>query len=98
MFALRRTATGYRARSHWARGPHTAGPLERFSMRNWIRDASVARPMIPPKASTSLATTPFATPPMAGLQLICPMRERSGVTRTVRQPSRADAAAASVPA
>ena len=67
-------------------------------MRNWIRDASVACPMTPPNASTSRATMPFATPPMAGLQLIWPIRARSGVIRTVRTPARAEAAAASTPA
>ena len=34
--AIVRTARRYNTRSHWARGAHTAGPLERLSMRNWI--------------------------------------------------------------
>jgi hypothetical protein len=55
-------------RSACARGAQTAGPLERFSMRNWIVARSAARPMRPPSASTSRTTVPFAIPPMAGLQ------------------------------
>src|SRR5690349_14231923 len=67
-------------------------------MRKWMRAASVARPITPPRASTSRATTPFAIPPIAGLQLICPTRPRSGVTSSVLHPSRAAAVAASTPA
>ena len=52
----------------------------------------------PPRAPTSRATVPLATPPMAGLQLIWAIRVRSGVMSTVFAPRRAAAAAASVPA
>ena len=69
-----------------------------MSMRNWMRERSVAMPMMPPNASTSRTTVPLATPPMAGLQLIWPMPSRLGVTIRVRAPMRADAAAASTPA
>ncbi len=36
-----------------SRGPRTAGPLERLSIRNWIPPRSAARPMTPSRASTS---------------------------------------------
>ena len=55
-------------------------------------------PMIPPIASTSRTTVPFAIPPMAGLHDICPIVSRLDVTRRVRAPSRAAATAASDPA
>src|SRR6476619_5085200 len=67
-------------------------------MRNWMAARSVARPMIPPRASTSRTTVPFATPPIAGLHDIWPMVSRALVTRAVRAPRRAEATAASVPA
>src|SRR5678810_1271380 len=50
---------------------------------------SVARPMIPPSASTSRTTVPFATPPMAGLHDICPILSRALVISPTRAPSRA---------
>src|SRR6266540_2966503 len=59
---------------------------------------SAARPMSPPRASTSRTTVPFAIPPMAGLQDIWPMVSRTDVSRSVRAPRRADMVAASVPA
>src|SRR5688572_824572 len=54
--------------------------------------------MIPPSASTSRTTVPFATPPIAGLQDICPMVSSELVMIPTRAPSRAAATAASVPA
>src|SRR5215470_17316894 len=54
--------------------------------------------MIPPSASISLTRWPFAMPPMAGLQDICPTRSRLRVTSAVDEPSRAAAEAASQPA
>ena len=66
-------------------------------MRNWIVARSVARPMIPPSASTSRTTVPFAIPPMAGLQLICPIVSRFDVTSKVRAPRREAMAEASEP-
>src|SRR5687767_14258903 len=91
-------ALRYRPRSHCARGAHTAGPLLLLSIRNCSVARSVARPMIPPRASTSRTTVPFATPPIAGLHDICPMLSSALVTSPTRAPSRAAATAASVPA
>ena len=84
--------------SAWARGPRTAGPLLRFSTRNWIPARSVARPMTLSRASISRTRWPLARPPMAGLQDISPMVVRRWVRSRARAPSRADAAAASQPA
>ena len=50
-----------------------AGPLERLSILNWMADASETIPLYPPRASISLTICPFAMPPIAGLQDICPM-------------------------
>ena len=88
----------YFPRSHCARGLHTAGPLPLFSIRNWMAVASVMRPICPPKASISRTICPFAMPPMAGLQLICPTLFMSMVMRHVFAPMLADAVAASQPA
>ena len=85
-------------RSHCARGLHMAGPFERLSMRNWIAVRSVTIPMYPPSASISLTICPFAMPPTAGLQLICPILFISIVIRQVFEPRFAAAAAASQPA
>ena len=50
---------------------------------------SVARPMMPPSASTSRTTVPLATPPIAGLQDIWPMRfERTRDQRDARAEAR----------
>src|SRR5829696_4625330 len=93
-----RTARRYMPRSHCARGAHTAAPFPRLSMRNCSVARSVARLMIPPSASTSRTTVPFATPPIAGLHDICPMLSSALVTSPTRAPRRAAATAASVPA
>src|SRR6185437_7446333 len=93
-----RTARRYSVRSHWARGAQTAGPLERLSIRNWIVARSVARPMMPPSASISRTTVPFAIPPMAGLQDKAPMVSRFEVRRRTFAPDRAAMTDASVPA
>ena len=45
---------------------------------------SVARPMMPPRASTSRTTVPLAIPPMAGLHDICPIVSRFWVSSSVR--------------
>ncbi len=84
--------------SAWARGDWTAGPFERFSRRNCMPVASIARPISPPRASTSRAICPFAKPPTAGLQLILAIVALLSVTRQVRAPIRAAACAASIPA
>ena len=63
-----------------------------------MRARSVARPMIPPSASTSRTTVPLAIPPIAGLQDIWPIVSRFWVSSSVRAPDRAASAAASVPA
>src|SRR2546425_309792 len=93
-----RTARRYSVRSHCARGAHTAGPLDRLSIRNWIAARSLARPMRPPSASISRTTVPFAIPPIAGLHDILPIVSRLEVISSARAPSRAHMTAASVPA
>ena len=85
-------------RSHWARGLHTAGPFERFNMRNWIAVASVTSPICPPSASISRTICPLAIPPTAGLHDIWAILFMSMVTRQVRAPMFAAAVAASQPA
>ena len=85
-------------RSHCARGLHIAGPFERFSIRNWIAVLSVISPICPPSASISRTICPLAIPPIAGLQLICPILFISIVIRQVFEPRLAEAAAASQPA
>src|ERR1700691_1025861 len=60
--------------------------------------ASATSPMIPPRASTSRTRCPLATPPTAGLQLICAIRSMFMVMRAVLRPMRAAAMAASHPA
>ena len=67
-------------------------------MRKWMPLTSAARPIIPPRASISRTSCPLATPPMAGLQLMRPIASKDCVTRSVSQPSRAEAEAASIPA
>ena len=86
------------ARSHWARGLQTAGPLPRLSIRNCIAVASVISPICPPRASISRTICPFAIPPTAGLQLIWAILFISIVIRQVSAPSFAAAEAASHPA
>src|SRR5260370_41599072 len=54
--------------------------------------------MATPKASTCLTRYPFPMPPIDGLQDICPSVSILWVSRRVRQPARAAASAASVPA
>ena len=91
-------ARRYSLRSACARGPRTAGPLLRFSIRNWIPARSIARPMSPSSASISRTRCPLARPPIAGLHDISPIVARLCVRSAVRAPSRAAAAAASQPA
>ena len=88
----------YWSRSAWHLGPCTAGPLERFSSRNWMPASSATLPMRPSRASTSRTKWPFPMPPKLGLQLISPMVSTRCVNKTVRAPARAAAAAASHPA
>ena len=85
-------------RSHWARGLHMAGPLERLSIRNWMAVASVTKAICPPMASISRTIWPLAIPPMAGLHDICAILFISIVTRQVFAPILAEAQAASHPA
>ena len=54
--------------------------------------------MSPSRASISRTRWPLPSPPMAGLQDIAPIVAKDSVTRAVRAPMRADAAAASQPA
>src|SRR5688572_33203633 len=92
------TSAAYLYLSHWARGPHTAGPLLRLSMRNWMPVLSVAMPIRPPRASISRTIWPLASPPIAGLQLIAPIFDGSRVTSATRAPRRDAHHAASAPA
>ena len=91
-------ACRYSARSAWARGPRTAGPLLRFSSLKWMPAASAARPISPSSASTSRTRCPLPIPPIDGLQDISPIVFRRWVSNSVRAPMRAAAAAASHPA
>ena len=85
-------------RSHCALGLQTAGPFERFSIRNCIAVASVTSPICPPSASISRTICPLAIPPTAGLHDICAILFMSMVTRHVLAPMLAEAVAASHPA
>src|SRR6266700_3996209 len=60
--------------------------------------ASAFSPIAPPSASISRTICPFANPPIAGLQDIWPIVSKFWVSIKVRQPSLADASAASIPA
>ena len=84
--------------SHWALGLHMAGPLLLLSILNWIEEASVIIPDIPPRASISLIIWPFATPPIAGLQDILAIVSRFWVMSKTFDPKVAAAWAASQPA
>src|SRR5581483_8992799 len=92
------TSIAYLYLSAWARGPQTAGPLERLSMRNWMPVLSMARPINPPRASISRTICPLASPPIAGLQDIWPILSGSMLTSATRAPRRDAAHAASAPA
>ena len=96
--SIRWIACRYSARSAWARGPRTAGPLLRFSSLKWMPAASAARPISPSSASTSRTRCPLPIPPIDGLQDISPIVFRRWVSNSVRAPMRAAAAAASHPA
>src|SRR3982751_2367874 len=80
------------------RGPQTAGPLLRLSVRRWIAARSAARPISPSNTSSSRTRWPLPTPPIDGLHDICPASSRRKVSRPTRAPRRAAAAAASQPA
>src|SRR2546427_9760001 len=60
--------------------------------------ASAFSLIAPPSASISRTICPFANPPIAGLQDIWPIESKFWVSIKVRQPSLADASAASIPA
>ena len=85
-------------RSAWARGPCTAGPLLRLSMRNWMPPASIARPMMPSSASISRTRWPRPSPPMAGLQDMAPIVASLCVPAGCAHPSGRSPPAASQPA
>ena len=93
-----RMAFLYSTRSAWARVARTAGPLRELSTRNWIPARSVARAIAPPRASTSFTRWLLPMPPIAGLQDIWPRVSTLWVSNRVRQPMRAAARQASVPA
>jgi len=59
---------------------------------------SMAVPIKPPRASISRTICPLASPPIAGLQDIAPIRDGSSEISRVDAPSRAAAWAASAPA
>mmetsp|Transcript_14914 Transcript_14914/g.35107 ORF Transcript_14914/g.35107 Transcript_14914/m.35107 type:complete len:284 (+) Transcript_14914:1059-1910(+) len=67
-----RIAALYRSLSICALGPWTAGPLERFSIRNCMPPWSAMRPISPPMASISRTRCPFPIPPIDGLHDIVP--------------------------
>ena len=85
-------------RSFWVRGDHIAGPFERLSIRNWMALLSLTIPEPPPKASISRTICPFATPPIAGLQLIWAIVFMFIVSNKTLLPILAAAFAASHPA
>ena len=61
-------------------------------------DTSASRPITPSMASISRTRCPFPSPPIAGLHDISPIVSNFWVSKTVRAPARAEAAAASQPA
>src|SRR5690606_37185324 len=79
-------------------GDHMAGPLDKLSILNCTADLSAIVPEYPPRAAISRTICPFAIPPIAGLQDICPIVCIFIVTRSVLDPRFAAAAAASQPA
>ena len=91
-------ASRYRSRSACARGPCTAGPFRRLSIRKWMPARSISPPISPSSASTSRTRCPLPIPPIDGLHDISPIVSTRCVTRIVRAPARAAAAAASQPA
>ncbi len=86
------------SRSFCVRGLHMAGPLLRFSIRNWTVLISLTIPEYPPSASISRTICPLPTPPMAGLQLIWAITPMFMVINSTELPKLAAAAAASQPA
>ena len=80
------------------RGPWTALPLLRLSIRRWIVEASAARAIRPSKTSNSRTRWPLPTPPIDGLHDSWPRFVVEKVISPTRAPRRAAAAAASQPA
>ena len=91
-------AARYSERSACARGPCTAGPLDRFSSLKWMPARSAAIPISPSSASISRTRCPLPMPPIAGLQDMAPIVSSRCVRSSVLAPVRAAAAAASQPA
>ena len=81
-------ASRYSARSACTRGPQTAGPLLRLSIRRWIAARSAARAMSPSNTSSSRTRCPLPTPPIEGLQDICPASSARKVRRPTCPPTR----------
>jgi hypothetical protein len=77
--------------------PHrrSLAPVEHAELDSGL---SVASAMAPPRASTSRTRWLLPIPPIAGLQDICPSVSMLWVRSSVRQPIRAAARQASVPA
>ena len=88
----------YLTLSDCTRSECTAGPFPRFSIRDWIKVASAAIPICPPRASISLTSCPFALPPILGLHGIFAIVSSESTRTTVFIPRRAAASAASHPA
>ncbi len=88
----------YKRRSACARVACTALPLLELSVFRCIPAKSAALAIKPPRASISFAKWPLPTPPIAGLQLICPMLFLLCVNKRVLCPILHKTAAASVPA
>src|SRR5690606_20612974 len=93
-----RHSSAKRIRSFCERGLHIAGPFDLLSMRNCNVLLSAIMPVYPPIASISRTICPFATPPMAGLQLIWAITPIFIVISRLEEPRFAAAAAASHPA
>ena len=88
----------YKRRSACARVACTALPLLELSVFRCMPAKSAALAINPPRASISFARWPLPTPPIAGLQLICPMVFLLCVNKRVLCPILHKTAAASVPA
>ena len=107
--ASRRSILGSRSRrdfmaqasaclSHCTRVPRTAGPLERFRVRNWMPVKSANSPMAPAQGVDLFDHVALARPPTAGLQAIWAMVSRLRLKSSTLRPMRAAARAPSQPA
>ena len=70
-----------------ARSECTAGPLDLFSILDWINVWSILFPISPPSASTSLTRCPLELPPIFGLHGISAILSTLTVNTIVSKPS-----------